>query len=350
MQGMSGYARLLLIVILLGAVAAPRAESRTPPSPPAASSNTSSPTSSTGSIRLSGTVEAVRSTTVMVPRLAGQNTPTLVITSLVKPGTHVKPGDFLVAFDPQDQERAARDSQAQVDDLDSQIMKKESDQLVARASDETALQIASRDIERAKLDILKNDFVPRVEAEKNNLALEQAQAKCTQLQVTDALKRKSEAADLKVLQIQSERADKARQYAEDNAKLMLVKAPFEGMVVLRTVYTGTTMAEVQEGQELRPGVPILDIIDATSMQVRAKVNQADFPHVKVGDAVKVRLDAYPALIFDGRLSSIAPIGVTSSLSNDVRTFTALVAILGTSPQLMPDLTASVEIPAHGGRP
>src|SRR5262245_50736847 len=56
-------------------------------------------------IRLSGTVEAVRASTVIVPRLAGQATNSLVITYLVPAGTKVAAGDLLVQFDPQQQLR-----------------------------------------------------------------------------------------------------------------------------------------------------------------------------------------------------------------------------------------------------
>ena len=301
-------------------------------------------------IRLSGTVEAVLSRAIIVPRLAGQTTPTLVITRLVRPGSHVEPGDVLVEFDPQDQQRIVFDKQAELDDLDGQIKKKQSDQMVARSADEGALAQADHDIARAKLQILSNQFLPRVDAEKNNLALELANATYAQLKRTFDLKRKAEAADLKVLEIQRARSDLARQYADDNTKLMVVRAPFAGLVVLRTMYTGSTQAEVVEGQEVRPGIPVLDIIDASAMQVRAKLNQADVGLVAVGQAATVRLDAYPGLVFTGRVESVAPLATTSSLTQTVRTFVTVVSIKGTDPQLMPDLTASVEIavPADAG--
>jgi hypothetical protein len=62
-----------------------------------------------------------------------------------------------------------------------------------------------------------------------------------------------------------------------------------------------------------------------------------------GQAAKIRLDAYPELLFNGRVELLAPLGVASSLTPRVRTFVALVSIQGSSPQLMPDLTASVEV-------
>ncbi|MFI5177125.1 MAG: HlyD family secretion protein [Vicinamibacterales bacterium] len=298
-----------------------------------------------GAIRLSGTVEATRSRTVFVPRLAGQTAPTLVITHLIRAGSRVEAGDPLVDFDPQDQLRAAADRRADVIDLDGQIQKKRSEQAIAQARDQTAVTEADRDVSRAKLKILANDLISKVEAEKNTLALEQANARLDQLRKTSALRRTSEAADIRILEIQRARAQRALTYAEGNARLMSVKAPFPGLVVLKQVWKGNNMAEVGEGEEVRPGLPILDIVDASSMQVRAQVNQADVGSIAAGLPAKVRLDAYPELLFDGKIELVAPLGVASSMTPKVHTFVALISIQGTSPQLMPDLSASVEVSA-----
>ncbi len=191
----------------------------------------------------------------------------------------------------------------------------------------------------------KNDLVARVEAEKNTLALEQAQARLAQLKETAVLKRQAAAAELRILEIQRERAERAFKYAEGNATLMRIEAPFAGLVVLKQIYQGSGFVDVQEGYEVRPGTAILDIVDPTTMQVRARVVQSDVAHVKPGQQAKVRLDAYPEVVFDGTVESIAPLGIASSMTPKVRTFTAIIPIHGTSPQLMSDLSASVEIMA-----
>lgn len=294
-------------------------------------------------IRLSGTVEAVRASTVIVPRLAGQATNSLVITSLVPPGTKVASGDLLVQFDPQQQVRNAMDRRAEVVDLDGQIAKKRADQAIARAASETALAQAEHDLDRARLDLAKNDFVSPVDAEKNRLIFQQDTAKVAQLREALALKQKAADADVRILEIRRERSERALKYAESNTALMAVHATFEGVVVIKSVFKGNGMSEVQEGDEVRPGLPILDIVDPTAMRVRARVNQADIELVELGRPAKVRLDAYPELSFDGRVDLVAPLGVTSSLTSTVRTFTALVSIQGMHPRLMPDLTASVEL-------
>jgi multidrug resistance efflux pump len=109
------------------------------------------------------------------------------------------------------------------------------------------------------------------------------------------------------------------------------------------VWKGNSQAEVQQGEEVRPGTAILDIVDPAGMQVRARVNQSDVNLVSVGQPAKVRLDAYPDLLFDGKVQAVTPLGTASTLTPKVRSFTALVSIAGMDPQLMPDLSASVEI-------
>lgn len=307
------------------------------------------PAASDHQIRLTGTVEAVRASTVIVPRLAGQSVNTLTITHLAAAGSSVKVGDVLVEFDPQEQQRIASDRLAEVVDLDGQIQKKKSDQAIAKSRDDTELTAAEHDVERTRLATLNNRFLPRIDAETNDLANEQARAKFDQLKKTYDLKRKAEVADLKILEIRRARSDRAREYAEGNSTLMTVKATFAGIVVIKSTFKGSGLADVQEGDQVRPGLPILDIVDPTSMQVRARVNQADIGMVAPGQAATIRLDAYPDLKFDGSVQLVAPLAVTSSLTAKVRTFTALVAIRGSSPQLMPDLTASVDLGKAGGR-
>ncbi len=296
-------------------------------------------------VRLAGTVEAVRAFSVNVPRLTGQSSSVpLVITRLVAGGARVEAGDVLVEFDPQEQQRAARDQRSALLDLEGQIRRLAAEQEAARATDEAELVEAANDVERGRLDVRTNPLLPRIEAEMNDLALEQATAKLEQLERTFALKRAAAAAELRILEIQRDRARREAEHAERNARLMTVTAPFDGLVVLETIFRGGgQMTEVQEGEELRSGVPILDVVDPSSMRVRASVNQTDIAHVASGQPVRVGLDAYPELAFDGRVEQIAPLAVPSQLTSTVRTFAAIVSIAGSHERLTPDLSASVDI-------
>jgi multidrug efflux pump subunit AcrA (membrane-fusion protein) len=295
------------------------------------------------SLRLSGTVEAVQATTIATPRLAGQNNNTLVIMTLVRAGQAVKPGDLLVEFDRQEQIRNALDRQAELNDFEQQIRKRQAVEDAARSADDSIMMQAGSALSRAQLEMRKNEMLPKIQVEKNTLALEEAEVKLKALKQTYDLKRQAALADIKVLEIRRDRSSSAMRQAASNADRMQIKSPIAGIAVIKTTWKGSNMAEIQEGDEVRTGLPVLDVVNPATMRVRARVNQADVRELKNGQAVGVKLDAYPDLAFNGTVDQISPIGVQSSLSPKVRNFIVLISVREAHPNLMPDLTASLDV-------
>jgi HlyD family secretion protein len=297
-------------------------------------------------LRMTGLVESIHFYNVAAPRLVGATGPgsnTLIVTKLMPSGTHVVTGQVLVEFDRQNQLKAATDKRSEYRDLEEQIRKKHAEQEQTRAKDETELVVAANAVENAGLEIKKNVYLGRIDQEKNELGLEEAQAKQKQLKTTFDLKRRAEQAELRILEIQRDRAYKAMKSSEDNATRMVVTSPISGMVVLRMVWRPSQQVEIQEGEEARPGMPIMQVVDPAAMLVRVKVNQADVHHLRVGQPARISLDAYPELQFQGRVEQVAPVGTTSMLTTRVRNFVAIVSIQGSHPKLLPDLSAAVDV-------
>jgi HlyD family secretion protein len=294
-------------------------------------------------IRVSGLVAASRSFAVTAPRLAGATMSMLIVTRLVSSGASVRQGDLLVEFDRQAQIKNAFDRRGEYLDLLAQIKKKQADQRTARAADESELSQAENALEKARLELLKKEFQSPIEAEKNQQTFEEAQARLAQLRQTFDLKRRAAAAELRILEIQRDRANSAMLKAEDNSTKMRVLSPLDGLVVPKQVYKGGQMGEVQEGEQVRPGMPMIDVVDASSMEVRARVNQADVPFLRLGQPAEIRLDAYPSKSFKGELVQLAPIGAVSDMTDRVRTFVAVFSVAGRDPVLMPDLSASADV-------
>ncbi len=295
------------------------------------------------SIRLAGTVEAINSIAVAAPRLQGANLGTLTVTKLAASGKQVKKGDLLVQFDQQAQIKEALDQEATYVDFAEQVKKKQADQAASLASDESALRQAENAAKKAALDVQRNEILSKIDAEKNQLALEEANSTYQQLKKTYDLKRSSAKAELLSLEIQRDRAREAMEYARKNASKLEIHSPIDGIVVFNTIWKGGRFGEVQEGDEVRAGVPFMQIVNSAAMQVRARVNQADASLLTPGQQVRVKLDAYPDLSFPGKVERIAVIGVTSGLSDFVRTFNVLVSIQGSDPRLLPDLSASLDV-------
>ncbi len=295
------------------------------------------------SLRIHGTTAAVESFPITVPRMAGApGGGQLIITKLAGSGTRVQPGDLLVEFDRQNQIRNALDRQAEYLDLEEQIKKKIAEQAAGKAKDDTELEQARNDAEKARLEMRRNEVVSRIDAEKNKQRLEEAEAKAKQLEATYQLKRTAERADLRILEIRRDRAQKAMLHAEGNAEKMAIRSPIEGLVVINMVWKGGSMGEVLEGDEVRPGLPIMQVVNPGSMEVRARVNQADVPFLKPGQQAEFRLDAFPDLVFGGKLERVAAMGAASGMNAFVRNFAAVFSIEGSDARLLPDLAAAVD--------
>ena len=297
-------------------------------------------------LRMTGLVESIHFHNVAAPRLVGATGPgsnTLIITRLAPSGTQVTAGQLLVEFDRQHQLKAATDKRSEHRDLEEQIRKKRAEQEQARAKDDTELSVAANAVENARLEMKKNAYLGRIDQEKNEQRAEEAEAKHKQLTATFDLKRQAERAELRILEIQRDRAYRAMKSAEDNATRMVVTSPIPGLVVLRMVWRGGGQVELQEGEEARPGMPIMQVVDPAAMLVRLKVNQADVHMLQVGQPARISLDAYPELEFQGRVEQVTPVGATSMLTTRVRNFVAIVSIKGSHPKLLPDLSAAVDV-------
>ncbi|HTS35873.1 MAG TPA: efflux RND transporter periplasmic adaptor subunit [Candidatus Solibacter sp.] len=298
-------------------------------------------------LRLKGTTEAVQSRAILAPLLSGQQVGTLTIVHLTPAGTRVKQGDLLVEFDRQAQIRDFVDKQAEYAKLVDQVSEEQAKEAAARAKDESELKAAEDSLLKAQLEIQKAEIVSRIDAEKNQETLEESKATYDQLKETFDLKRKAAQAAIRILEIQRDRTQQTMMHAQANADLMQIHSPLDGVVVLNTIWKEGVMGEVQEGDQVRPGVPFMQVVNPSAMQVRVLANQQDFPRLQIGQAAKVRLDAYPEMVFPARIEQLAPIGERGSFSEKVRVFAVIVSIEGTDPKLMPDLSAAVDVDSSG---
>ncbi|MBS3936728.1 MAG: efflux RND transporter periplasmic adaptor subunit [Sulfuritalea sp.] len=87
----------------------------------------------------------------------------------------------------------------------------------------------------------------------------------------------------------------------------------QGRVALHAPFAGTVGRIVGEVGEFStpspPGVPTppaIDLIDTSCLYVKAPMDELDAPKIRPGQTVRIRLDAYPERVFDGRVRRVAP--------------------------------------------
>lgn len=77
----------------------------------------------------------------------------------------------------------------------------------------------------------------------------------------------------------------------------LVRAPFDGELGVR---------HVEVGQYLTAGTQVVTLTDLSQLYANFTVTEKDSGQLKVGQTVRVAVDAYPGRIFEGKINAIEP--------------------------------------------
>jgi HlyD family secretion protein len=294
-------------------------------------------------LRVNGTTQAVSSFPIIAPRLSGEPGGSLTIVRLLRNGAKVKRGDLLVEFDRQNEIKNYLDNRAKWMDLANQVAKQQATEAAARAKDETDIQTADDDLKTAQLEMQKLELLSRIDQEITRQKLIEAQASLKELRQTFKLKREEAAAALRDLELQRDQARRDMLHAEHNEERMAIHSPINGVVVLHSIWKSGTFATVTEGDQVRPGMGFMDVVDPSAMEVSAKVSQMDVADLRDGQQAEVRLDAYPGLVLPAKLEALGPIAANGQFSNEVRTFNAMFSVKAGDPRMMPDLSAAVDV-------
>jgi multidrug efflux system membrane fusion protein len=121
----------------------------------------------------------------------------------------------------------------------------------------------------------------------------------------------------------------------------LVRAPFDGDLGVR---------HVEVGQYLTAGTQIVSLTDLSELYANFTVTEKDSAQLKVGQTVRVKVDAYPGRSFEGKITTIEPqistdtrnIHVQATLGNPEHILKP--GMFATTTVVLPDKPAVVTVP------
>ena len=184
---------------------------------------------------------------------------------------------------------------------------------------------------RKAVDDATNGSAKQVQAARSSVAGAVAQRDIAQARLdqvkSGATQAQIDAAKASVAQTQA--AFEAAQAALNEATL---KAPFDGTIAL---------IAVDAGQVIGPGLTVASIADLQSWEVETDdLGEADVVTVQPGQSASITLDALPAVMLNGTVTSITP--RAENKRGDV-TYTAKIALEQPDPRLRWGMTAQVEL-------
>jgi HlyD family secretion protein len=116
-----------------------------------------------------------------------------------------------------------------------------------------------------------------------------------------------------------------------------ILSPIKGVILDRRVHVGQTVVASQ-GSSL-----FLIAKDLGRMEIWASVNEADVGQVHVGQPVQFSVASLPGRTFRGQVAEIRPL---PNFSQNVVTYTVVIAVDNSSGELLPYLTARVQFEAQ----
>lgn len=126
--------------------------------------------------------------------------------------------------------------------------------------------------------------------------------------------------------------------AEENLKYASIRSPLNGVVLSREVEVGDAVSSIlQLGSN---ATLIMTLGDISELYVKGKVDETDIGKVKVGQSVRITVDAFKDHTFEGKVFRIAPMGVEK---DNVTRFEVRVSILNDLDLLKVNMSANAEI-------
>ena len=300
-------------------------------------------------VYVNGELRASHSEMLTAPPIGGG---ALQITHLLHTGTAVKKGDLVMEFDPSEQRYKLDQNRSELMQADQEITKARADAAVVAAQDKVALLKARFDVRRAELDVLKNELVSSIDARKNDLALEQAKRVRAELEQDVKSRSASGEAAISLAEEKRNKAKLAMDQAQDNINKMRVTAPMDGLVALEKnegaaggfFFSGMSLPEYHEGDQVEPGRSVGQVIDPKGMELVAKVGELERNNIKEGQLVDLQLDALPGSTFHGTVKTVGGNNARRFWEDDSSSkFEISVTLATTDAQMRPGLTAHVFI-------
>ncbi|MCW5980120.1 MAG: efflux RND transporter periplasmic adaptor subunit [Bryobacteraceae bacterium] len=264
-----------------------------------------------------GELRAVRSVTLIAPNLFGS----VQVTRLAPLGAFAREGDLIVQFDDSEVLGRLEEKQIELDQVSERIKKAEADLAIRTNQDEVELLRARYAVRRADLEVKRNELLSAIDAKKNELNLKEAQQRLDKLKSDIESRRKQAEAEIAVLREEKNKAE--LEMAREKSRLRQVKvlAPMGGLVAIRQqrgnfFFAGTQMPDIREGDELRPGMPVADVLDLSDLEIMARVGELDRANLREGQNVVIQLDALPEKPINGRIKGLSGTASADPYSND----------------------------------
>jgi HlyD family secretion protein len=223
---------------------------------------------------------------------------------LVSEGQEVKAGQIVARLDNQDLAQDIAQRKAQVAAAQSNLLElKTGSRPEEIAQAEAVLERARADGERAKLELdrqkklFEREVISAREYDLAKTTYDGTEARIREAKEMLTLVRKGPRQE-KIDQAKAalEQAQESLALAQTRMSYSVVYSPISGIVLSENI---------EPGEYVSPGTPILTLGDLSRVYLRAYINETDLGRVKVGQKVRITSDTFRNKSYEGKITFIA---------------------------------------------
>ena len=256
-------------------------------------------------VEVRGAVKALKSTVVTAPAGSGD----LQILHIVTNGVKVKKGDVIVEFDATTVKHNLALNQSALKSADAAIQQSSAASKLKEEQDLTDIMKARFDVETARMETKKQEIISAIEGAEAKLKLADTEQKLVEVEAKLKADRAATAADLASKQRAHDQADFQVKQSERQLSSLILRSPSNGVVVLQVNWQASgpmqMPAPFKAGDHAWPGATIAELPDTNTLQITARVEEAERGRVQNGQSATIRVDAVPDRSYNGKVEEIS---------------------------------------------
>jgi multidrug resistance efflux pump len=273
-------------------------------------------------LTLTGEIDAARGEMIAVPNLPSWQTS---IKWIADDGTEVHRGDRVVELDNSQFTSGLDAKRTAVAQAEQELQQKDAEAEADILQKKLDVETKQADYEKTKLDAaVPKEVVAARDYEDRQIKFKRATVELQKAR--DVLRSQLRAAtsDRANLVLNLEKAKRELETAENAINALILKAPRDGIVVLKDhPWEGR---KLKEGDPVFVGLGLVLLPDPTSIRVTAALADVDDRKIAVGMPATVILDAYPATTYTGRIASISAVAQENTTNKQSLRRTFRVAV------------------------
>lgn len=256
---------------------------------------------------------------------------------IVPEGSLVKKGDYIARLDNSSLVEKVKTIQSELEQNLSKYTQIRLDTALELRETRDEIINLKYSIEEKKLVLEQSTYEPPAIVKQANLDLEKAERAFEQAQNNYKLKYQKAVAQMQEAASKVDNDQNRLNFLETIMQQMNISAPEDGMVIYHRDRQGKKITTGSLIQTWRPTVATLP--DLTTMVSKTYVNEVDIRKVRMGQHVKIGLDAFPDTKLNGEVIKVANVGEQKP-NSDSKVFEVTVEIHESDTTLRPAMTTS----------